>query len=97
MWRSKQSQVFEGIYGGYGYGIRDAEVTRILDMCAATNLVVGNSFFKKDINKLITFTSAGTKTQMDYILARHGNLKHTENMEVICGEQCAPPPPNIDS
>ena len=65
------------------YGIRNAESTRILDVCAATNLVVTNSFSKKDINKFITFSSGGTKTQIDYILTRHANLKHTENIKVI--------------
>ena len=66
------------------------EGTGILDLCAAkTNLVVANSFFKKDINKLITLSSGGTKTQIDYILTRHPNLKYIENIKVICGEECA--------
>ena len=59
----KNSDGFEGIHGGYGYGIRHTEGTRILDMCAATNLVVANL-----INKLITLSSGGTKTQIDYTL-----------------------------
>ena len=59
-------------------------------MCTATNLVVANPFFKKDINKLITFSPGGTKTQTDYILTRLAKLKHTENFKVICDEECAP-------
>ena len=47
---------------GHGYGIKNAEGAEILHMCAATNLVVANSFFKNDINKLNTFSSGGTKT-----------------------------------
>ena len=89
----KDSDGFEGIHGGHGYGIRNAEGTRILDMCAATNLVVANSFFKKDNNKLITYSSGNTNTQIDYILTNQSNLKYTKNVKVIC-EECAP---NIDS
>ena len=65
------------------------EGTRTLDMCVSTNLAVANSFFKKDINKLITSSSGGTETQIDYILTRHANLKHIENIKVICGEKSA--------
>ena len=48
---SNDSDGFQDINGGYGYGIRNAEGTRILEMCTATNFVVASSFFKKDINK----------------------------------------------
>ena len=71
------------MHGGYGYGIGNAEDARILDMCVATNLVVASSFFKKYINKLITFSSGSTKTQIDYILTRHANLNHTGNIKVV--------------
>ena len=56
-------------------------------MCTATKLVVGNSVFKKNI---ITFSQGGSKTQINYILTRHANLKHNENIKVICGEECVP-------
>ena len=59
-------------------------------MCGITNLVVPNSFFKKDIYKLITFSSSDTTMQITYILTRQANLKHTGNIKVICGGECAP-------
>ena len=31
--------------------------------------------------------------QIDSILTKHANLKHTENIKVICGNECAPHPP----
>ena len=76
----KDSDGFKGIHSGYGYGIRNAKDTKIRDMCAATNLEVANSFFKKDINKLNTLSSDDTKTQIEYILTRHANLKYTKNV-----------------
>lgn len=58
-------------------------------MSAITNLIVANFFFNKGINKLITFSSGGFKMHMDYIMTRHANLKQTENIKVVCGEECA--------
>ena len=86
----KDSDGSKSIHGGYGCAIRNADSTRILDMCTATNLVAVNSFFKNGISKLNTFSSGGSKMQTDYKLTRHANLKHTENIKVICGEECAP-------
>ena len=34
--------------------------------------------------------SFSAQTKIDYILTRHVSLKHTENIKVICGEECAP-------
>ena len=72
----KYSDSFKSIRVGYGCGIRNPEGSRIMDMCTAPNLVVANSLFKRDINKLTTFSSGDTKTRTDYILTRHANLKH---------------------
>ena len=72
----KYSDSFKSIRVGYGCGIRNPEGSRIMDMCTAANLVVANSLFKRDINKLTTFSSGDTKTRTDYILTRHANLKH---------------------
>ena len=84
----KDSDGFKGIHDGYGYGIKNTDGTRVLNMCVATNLVVANSF-KKDINELMPFSSGSTKTQIDYILSGHIKIKHTENIQVICGEEFA--------
>ena len=46
---SKNSDDFKGIHGGHGYGIRNPDGTRVLDMCATANLVVAKSF-DKDIS-----------------------------------------------
>lgn len=72
----KYSDSFKSIRVGYGCGRRNPEGSRIMDMCTAANLVVANSLFKRDINKLTTLSSGDIKTQTDYILTRHANLKH---------------------
>ena len=50
--------------------------------------------FKKDISKCINFSLRETEMQIDNILTRHANLKHTENIKVTCEEECVP---NINS
>ena len=52
-------------------------------------MAVGNSWFQKDDNHLVTYDSGGAKTQIDYILLRRADLKHVKNIKVIPGEECA--------
>ena len=42
----KLSTGFDNIHGGHGFGNLNREGTRILDLCAAANLAVANTFFK---------------------------------------------------
>ena len=56
---------FTVLNSGYGPGIGNAEGITLLNMCATANLAVANSFFRKDINKLVTFSSSASKTQID--------------------------------
>ena len=53
----KTSGDFEDLHGGYGYGVRNPEVTRILELCAAADLVITNTYFTKCDSQLLTFHS----------------------------------------
>ena len=85
----KASAGFEEVHGGCGFGDRNTEGERILEFATANNLAVGNSWFQKDDNHLITYDSGGAKTQVDYILLRRADLKRVKNIKVIPGEECA--------
>ena len=39
----KTSSGFEGVHGGHGCGVRNPEGTRILELCAAADLVIPNN------------------------------------------------------
>ena len=83
----ERSPGFEGIHGGYGYGTHNPDGVRLLDFCVANNLAVTNTFFKKQSNRLITFSSGGNTTQIDYLLVRRAQLKCVSNVNVISGEE----------
>ena len=84
----KESMNFDGYHGGKGYGTRNPEGQRILDLCSATDLLVTNTFFDKNQNNLITYSSGDNNSQIDYILVKRSFLKHVCNVKVIRNEEC---------
>ena len=84
----KTSDGFEGIHGGKGFGVRNSEGTRILELCAAADLVVTNTLFTKPDNHLVTYRSGKACSQIDFILVRRPDLKCARDVKVIGGEEC---------
>ena len=78
---------YEGIHGGYGYGDRN-KGDRILEFCAALNMFVGNTCFKKKDSHLVTFESGLARTQIDYFLLRQNQRKYLCDVKVIPSEEC---------
>ena len=62
------STAFEDVHGGQALGKRNHEGKRLLEFAVASELVVGNSWFKKKFEHLVTYQSGDCKTQIDYIL-----------------------------
>ena len=62
------STAFEDVHGGQALGKRNNEGVRLLEFTVANELVVGNSWFKKKFEHLVTYQSGECKTQIDYIL-----------------------------
>ena len=58
----KESVNFDTYHGGKGYGTRNPEGLKILGRCNATDLVVSDTFFDKNRNKLFTFSSTDNNT-----------------------------------
>ena len=71
----KAPKGFNGVHGGHGFGLRNADETRILDLCTAANLDITNTYFMKPDTHLVTYRSGNSCTQVDYILTRHSDLK----------------------
>ena len=53
------TRMYEGVRGGCGCGLRNKEDENNLEFAMAHNLVVGNSYFTKKDNHLITYQSGG--------------------------------------
>ena len=80
---------YENVHGGRGYGDRNTEGERILEFATANDLLIGNTLFIKRESHLVTFQSAGRKTQIDYVLYSRKLRRDVTNVKVIPGEECA--------
>ena len=77
----KTSSGFEGLHGGHDYGVRNPEGTRILELCAATDLVITNTYFAKCDSQLLTFRFGNACSQIDYILVRKSDFKSVRDVK----------------
>ena len=69
---------------------RNTEGERVLEFAFANELVVGNTWFKKKPEHLVTYQSGNAATQIDLILYRRNFRKQVSNVKVILGEEIAP-------
>ena len=53
----KDANGYDGIRGGFVYGVRNLEGERIIEIVSAFDMIVCNTFFKKRDTRLITYTS----------------------------------------
>ncbi|XP_033096796.1 uncharacterized protein LOC117101040 [Anneissia japonica] len=75
---------YEGIHGGFSIGTRNRKGRRLLEFCAESNLVVGNTWFKN--KRKATFQSGVAETQIDFMLVENEWRKKIQNVKVIPGE-----------
>ena len=80
---------YQGIHGGFGYGVRNEHGSTLLDFATAHDLVIVNSCFRKSDNNLITFRSGGHATQIDYLLIRSRDFRFCSDCQVFPKESCA--------
>jgi len=57
-----------GTHGGFGYGSRNADGSRILEFADGLNLVICNTLFTKQEAKLVTYVAIPVKSTVDYIM-----------------------------
>jgi exonuclease III len=76
-------------HGGWGYGEKNAEGQRILEFMIAQDMALINTYFKKEENKLVTYSSGGRSSQIDFIACRRRDLKEIQDCAVINGEEVA--------
>ena len=79
---------FEGVHAGYGFGDRNVEGEMLLEFGEAMEFVILNTWFQKEIAKLVTYESGGCKSQIDYILVRKSERSKVKDVKVIPNEEC---------
>jgi len=48
---------YDGMHGGFGYGARNADGSRILEFADGLNIVICNTLFMKQESKLVTYVA----------------------------------------
>ena len=61
---------YGGVHGDMGFGTRNAEGVRILELGDAVSMVVCNTFFKKEDSKPMTYQSGDNRSMIDYLMVR---------------------------
>ena len=84
----RSSLGYDGIHGGFGWGERNRDGEKILEFADSLDMVVGNTFFKKDDEKLITYKSGNCATVIDYAVVQKEVMKKVKDIKVIPGEEC---------
>ncbi|XP_065312585.1 craniofacial development protein 2-like [Gordionus sp. m RMFG-2023] len=82
------SEGYGGVHGGFSYGMRNFKGERILDFSDAMDMIVCNTMFKKESEKLVTYKSGSTQSAVDYLLLWRCDRCIVKNMKVIPGEEC---------
>ena len=85
----RSSSDYEGVHGGNGFVTRNSEGERILELGDAMDMIVCNTFFQKRDSRLITYSSGGNQSQIEYILTKKDDRKLISDVKVIPGEECA--------
>jgi len=78
------------MHGGFGYGDRNADGSKILEFVDGLNLVICNTLFMKQESQLVTYTVGSVKSTVDYIIVRQEDKAKVHNVKIISNEKCAP-------
>jgi len=84
----EETDGYQGVHGGYGYGSRNLEGELVLEFADARALVVANTWFKKKPGHMITFESGGNRSVVDYVMVRHKERGMIRDVKVIPNEPC---------
>ena len=85
----KEVDGFPEVHGGFGFGKRNMEGVRVLELCEAMELIVCNTYFNKEKSKLVTYVSGAHETMTDFILERRRH-RMVKDVKVVPNEDCAP-------
>ena len=81
---------YGGVYGGMGFGTRNAEGERTLEFGDAVGMVVGNAFFKKEDSKLIAYQFGDNRSIIDYLMVRKRDRCLVKDVKGILSDECVP-------
>ena len=89
LWRKTiklKTENSEDQHGGYGYWARNKENERIIEFCAAMNMTLGNTLFKKSASHIVSYEPGISKALINFWLVIRNFLK---NIKVLPCEECS--------
>jgi len=81
---------YDGTHGGFGYGDRNADGSRMLEFADRLNLVICNTLYMKQESQLVTYAAGPVRSTVDYIIVRQEDKAKVRNIKVIPNEECVP-------
>ena len=79
----RSSNGYEGVHGGFEYGTRNQEGEKILELGAALDMCVCNTFFKKRDSRLVKYVSGTVRTHIVYIMVKSKDRKFVKDVKVV--------------
>ena len=77
---------YKEVHGQKGYGTVNEEGEKLMEILQATGMFITNSGFMKSKDQMVTYSSGGHNTQIDYIIVRREDRKHIQDSKTIAGE-----------
>ena len=81
---------YDEMHGGFGYGDRNADGSRILEFADRLKLVICNPLFMLQESQLVTYAASPVKSTVDYIIVQQEDKAKVHNVSVIPNEECVP-------
>ena len=81
---------YDGMHAGFGYGDRNADGSRNLEIADGLNLVICNTLFMKQESQMVTYAAGPVKNTVDYIIVQQEDKAKDHNVKVIPNKECVP-------
>ena len=62
---------YNNVHGGHGLDVVNEDGIQVLYFATAYEMRIMNTFYQKRINHLVTYSSGGRESQIDYIMLTH--------------------------
>ena len=82
----EEARRYEGVHGGYGFGERNREGEMLLDFSDSIEMRIMNTYFRKELEKKVTYESGENKTQIDFMLVGKRIGMKVKDAKAVPGE-----------
>ena len=77
---------YEEVHGGHGVEAPNEDGIKVLEFATANQIRILNTSYQKRKNHLVTYSSGGRETQIDYIMLMKEHANECRNCKVLPSE-----------